>query len=349
MKEVAAIFVASLDAAKAFDRVNHFKLYTTLIRAGLPIYFVNTIINWYSKLCISVRWNTCESSFLPVRSGVRQGGILSPSLFNVYVNDIVVTLRKLDAGCHIRNTFVGCIMYADDILLLSASVIELQSMLDVCGDVGNNLGIMFNASKSMCMCIGRYKPSIIATMLINGSELQWVDQIKYLGITVVAGKAFMVDLKETRRKFFSSVNTIMSKCKYVSDIVKLELFEAHCLPILLYAVESLNPTAVLMKEMNSWWNAVYRKIFGYHKWESVKAVIYQLRRLDLLHIINSRQIMFIKRVSCSMNSVMSALASYYMNGRQLKALQDVYGLQIAWSAAKIKALSYASFAATCEQ
>ena len=57
-------------------------------------------------------------------SGVRQGGILSPILFNLNVNTILFTIGKLDLGCHVYNIFLGFIMYADDFLLISASVIN---------------------------------------------------------------------------------------------------------------------------------------------------------------------------------------------------------------------------------
>ena len=71
-----------------------------------------------------------------------------------------------------------------------------------------------------------------------------------------------------------------SKCKYTSDIVKLELLESQCLPILLYSIECLNLNDVQLREINSWWNSVYRKIFGYNKWESVKEIICLFGRLD---------------------------------------------------------------------
>ena len=135
------IYIASLDASKAFDRVNHFKLFAILMKMGLPPTFVNIVVNWYSKLFVVVRWNGYSSMPLSVLSGVRQGGILSPILFNVYVNCIIKTLRKEGRGCHMHNAFLGCIMYADDLLLLSASVLDLQKMLDSCGSVGDDLGI----------------------------------------------------------------------------------------------------------------------------------------------------------------------------------------------------------------
>ena len=88
----------------------------------------------------------------------------------------------------------------------------------------------------------------------------------------------------------------MSKCRFTSDLVKLKLLESHCLPILLYAVESLNLPFSQITEMNSWWNSIYRKIFNYQKWESVKLLIYMLGRLDLHHIINFKTLKFTVKI-----------------------------------------------------
>ena len=141
-------------------------------------------------------------------------------------------------------------------------------------------GIKFNANKSMCMIVGRVK------LLNISASIQWTDSIKYLGVKLITGKRFRVDLSECRRKFFATVNSLFNKCKFTSDVVKLELLESHCLPVLLYSVDCLNLDTVQVKELNSWWNSVYRKIFNYNKWESVKEVIHLMGRLDLLHLIN---------------------------------------------------------------
>jgi len=84
------VYLASLDVIKAFDLVNHFQLYQTLMKRNVPITFLSIIINWYSKLTVMIRWTTALSGILRVRSGIRQGGVLSPSLFNVYA-DMFIT------------------------------------------------------------------------------------------------------------------------------------------------------------------------------------------------------------------------------------------------------------------
>ena len=72
----------------------------------------------------NVRWNGFESANLRVLSGVRQGGALSPLLFNCYVDRIISQLKYSGLGCHFANCYAGCIMYADDLLLMSSSVLE---------------------------------------------------------------------------------------------------------------------------------------------------------------------------------------------------------------------------------
>jgi len=64
--------------------------------------------------------------------GIRQGGVLFPLLFNSYVDDLIYELEASNAGCWVCDRFFGCVMYADDILLLSASFSGLQYMLNIC-------------------------------------------------------------------------------------------------------------------------------------------------------------------------------------------------------------------------
>ena len=64
--------------------------------------------------------------------GVRQGGILSPVLFAVYVDDIIETLNDSKLGCFIDDLYLGCIVYADDLIIISASVSILQKIILIC-------------------------------------------------------------------------------------------------------------------------------------------------------------------------------------------------------------------------
>src|SRR3989442_140361 len=202
-------------------------------------------------------------------------------------------------------------MYADDLILLSSSIYELQTMLDICDKIGNELGIKFNPVKSNCMAIGHNCYYDLAYLTLGNVQLPWADKIEYLGVTILRAMSFQIDLTTIRRKFFTPTNSILSKCTYTSDFVKVYLLESHCLPILLYATERLNLPKLQLSELNSWWNSVYRKIFNYNKWESVKSLISFSGRLDLHHIVNLRTLNFIIKMNQSSNTPIST--KFYRN------------------------------------
>ena len=74
----------------------------------------------------AVKWGLKISTFFSLTSGVRQGGILSPALFAVYVDDVLNKLENSKLGCVIKNKCVNSFMYADDLILLSISIHDMQ-------------------------------------------------------------------------------------------------------------------------------------------------------------------------------------------------------------------------------
>jgi len=150
-------------------------------------------------------------------------------------------------------------VYADDLILLSASILDLQIMLDICSDVGVSLGLKFNSTKSHCMCIGPSPAVNLPLMKIGVQLISWSQKMKYLRIWINSHKSFNIDLTESRRKFFMLTNYILSKTKYACDLVKLRLLESHCLTSLMYSIESGTVDDKQLLLVNTWWNSVYSK------------------------------------------------------------------------------------------
>jgi len=86
------------------------------------VYVVKLLARWYGGTFACVRWVTCLSACFNVTAGVRQGLVLCPVLFSVYVNSVIQRLQMSNRGCIIGSQFLGCIMYADDLVLLSPRV-----------------------------------------------------------------------------------------------------------------------------------------------------------------------------------------------------------------------------------
>ena len=129
---------------------------------------------------------------------------------------------------------------------------------------------------------------------------------------------------------------ILSKCPTASDITKLFLYETHCLPVITYAVESLNLLFSQYMEINSWWNSVYRKIVNYNKWDSVSERIFYLERLDYKSLCNIKKCNFLKRLVTSSNLVISNVVKFYLNSKEFFVFACKTGLDTNMSGSEIK-------------
>jgi len=186
------------------------------------------------------RFNGAFSKTLCVQSGVRQGGCISPAIFNMFVNAFIVQLRKLSVGCHIGTEFVGCLLCADDIILLSPSIVGMQRMLDKCSEVTSVLSLQFNASKSHCIAFGKTSKFSLPVMVLNGTTWCWNSSVKYLGVYLLGGNSLKFDIMPVKRAFFAACNSIFMHGANVDELALLSLQESYSLPVLMYAMPALS-------------------------------------------------------------------------------------------------------------
>ena len=129
-----------------------------------------------------VRWNQSYSDSFSIVNGVRQGAVLSPSLFSLYIDKLLLDLQSSGLGCHVGNYFYGASAYADDIILLSPTRSDLQDMFNMCFDYFEDHDITISTNpdpaKSKTKCIFfPYGKSIF----MGEKELPWVDSWPHLG------------------------------------------------------------------------------------------------------------------------------------------------------------------------
>ena len=148
------VFVAALDAEKCFDSICHVSLFLKLIHV-LPVHEWLLLYNWYNKLNAVVKWNGSYSKPFDVTRGTRQGSVLSPYLFNIFINQLLLDLNNCDAGVRIGDTLYNYMAYADDITLFSTNVQDLQSLIDVCDAYSKRWKFKFGVEKSKCMIVGK--------------------------------------------------------------------------------------------------------------------------------------------------------------------------------------------------
>ena len=131
-KRNTTVFVTFLDASKAFDLVNYWLLFTKLIHKNVPLFVVKLLMSWYTKQDMKVRWGNTLSSSFQVGNGVKQGGVLSPVLFNIYMDKLSMTLNNTAIGGQLGDQLLNHLCYADDMCLISISSAGMQELLNVC-------------------------------------------------------------------------------------------------------------------------------------------------------------------------------------------------------------------------
>ena len=96
-KNKSNVYVMLLDATKAFDKVNYVKLFYQLIDRGLNPFIIRCLLYMYTHQCLNVSWNKFQSKYFPTTNGVKQGGVLSPILFSVYIDELDSNTRDMAA------------------------------------------------------------------------------------------------------------------------------------------------------------------------------------------------------------------------------------------------------------
>ena len=198
-----------------------------MLSRNTPAYIVRILAFWYSTQSLTVRWgNTYSNNFL-VSNGVKQKEILSPRLFNIYMNDLSVLLNDSNIGGKIGGILVNHLCYADDMCLISLSSRGMSQLLEIC----SNFAISHSLTNSQYQKINVYvfthksinfvKPSF----MLNNNVIPYVENCKYLGI-VIHLQSDLYDIKRQIRKFYANTNMLLRKlCSYQ---VKCNLFRSYC-------------------------------------------------------------------------------------------------------------------------
>ena len=95
------VYACLLDASSAFDRVHYGKLFDVLMKRNMPAVFIRLLLDSYLNQRICAAWGACKSDFFQATNGVKQGSIISPILFTVYVDELIARLQASGLGCNI--------------------------------------------------------------------------------------------------------------------------------------------------------------------------------------------------------------------------------------------------------
>ena len=159
---------------------------------------------------MKVRWDHSLSELFHVSNGVRQGGVLSPVLFAVYLDGLLEELADSGCGCYWRNLFAGAFCYADDIVLLAPCASALRVMLNICCSYASHHGLKFNPEKSQLICFRlRHTRPCSANIKFNDTVLPYVNEVAHLGHVLSYNLDDTPDIIRAVRDMNRKVNSIL--------------------------------------------------------------------------------------------------------------------------------------------
>ena len=179
------MLVAFIDFAKAYDKVNREKLWSCLQSVGVKGRCLQFIQALYEGSVCRVKVEGQVSGDFEVKSGLRQGCVLSPLLFSLYINGAVKKLKEEKCGVECGGETIPDLLFADDTCLVALDALGLKKSLDVLVEWCNEWGVKINVAKSGIMHIRKKKADRCnVTYKLDGETIPLVSSYKYLGCVV---------------------------------------------------------------------------------------------------------------------------------------------------------------------
>ena len=300
------VYTCFLDASKAFDRVNHWTLFTKLINRKVPLLFVRIIVFWYRAQVFCITWGSCMSDSFRITNGVRQGGILSPRLFAVYFDELSKALIKLGIGCNV-GVYINHLFYADDLCILAPTDMALQQLVNVCYDYGSNHDIVFNAKKSFCIVFKPKRFKLTCPVVsLAGTPIPNITSVKYLGVILTENLRDDEEILKQTRTLYAQGNVMLRKFGCCFTEVKKTLFQSYftkvyCCP--LWA----NYTKANFNKFKVAYNNITRRLLGYHYRDSASEM-FVTNNLDSVKVLLRKHMYNLKvRIESSGNDILKSI------------------------------------------
>ena len=233
-----SVFATFIDLKKAFDFADRDLLLYKLLLLNIDGMIYNSIKSIYSKTTASIRVNGTLTDWIDCRSGVRQGDNCSPTLFSIFIDDLVREIYTLNLGIDINSRKISILLYADDIVRLANNESDMQTLLNTLHTWCQRWRMLINTEKSKVVHFrqGRRDRSEFQ-FNVGNNELETVSTYKYFGVIFNEKCTFLNNAENLAKAGGRALGSIISKIHNLKEFgIKTfeKLFNACVVPILDY-------------------------------------------------------------------------------------------------------------------
>ncbi len=301
------VYICFMDATKAFDLVNHWILLDKLCARGMDRKSLEMLLYWFRNQFFVIQWGATFSRTFPVRNSIRQGGSMSSFLFTVYMDNLSLALSRKGVGCHVGETIINNLNFADDIALMTTSITALKSLLKICEEYAAEHHIIFNPKKTMCQAfVPRHFNTSTPEVSLCGQKLGWSDNIRYLGFDMSCWERDTAEIMRRRRDTYVRASLISSRFHRCSVAVKKYLFNTYFGSI--YCMSLWVPTSKnVLGKVKVAYNDAFRSLFKISRRSSASEMFCKFGVMDFNAIRRRAAFSLLRRVATSENNLVSSI------------------------------------------
>ena len=292
-------WVASLDASKAFDRLWRDGLFFKLIGI-IPDVIWRALYKYYKASCGMIKIDNQLTQKFKISEGVKQGGIISPFLFNFFINDLIVEIMSLNIGAKVRLINTSMFAYCDDLILISPVPEHLRKMLKVCEIFASKWRIKFNPQKSIIYCDSGGNFTTNETFKLCGEELRRTEGFIYLGLPIggvnYVNKYWQNKFRNVEKALFSLRNIGLHK-DYINPQCLGFIYKAYCQSIMIYGLELVYMGKSLRKELDIRQGIVVKSSLGLSKFSRTRPLLSALNLDCVSKLYFKYKILFLKQLN----------------------------------------------------
>lgn len=309
------VLVTFIDLSKAYDKVNNNILINKMIEKEINPKIVRIFKymneNSYAKVC----YNNVSSDEFKIGNSVRQGGVTSPLLFSLYIDEI---LNKINSVNHVMlgHLAMNMLAYADDLCLISLNVNAMQAFLDIVSLEINKLNLQINTDKTVLMCFQSKKCQINLDfnkkLNIGCEKIKQVEKVKYLGFWLDENSTYKDDVEYRTLTFNRQFFSLFRKLHFLETDNLLFLFKSYCMSFYSatnwYSLTNCKPAFEHLKVL---YHKHIKKIFNVNKYHSNHQICKQANLLTFPHLINTKVLHHFRNLIFSNNPCFKQLRYYF--------------------------------------
>ena len=248
----STVYTCFLDTSKAFDVVWHIGIFVKLYELGVNGKLWRVIVAAYTDMTSAVWYDGIISKSYPVKQSVRQGGVLSPWLYLLFINDLLVELRNSGIGARVCDEWCGAVVQADDMALIALTICGLQCMMDICNTYSQKWRYSYNSTKSKITVHGekeavKKKRQLTCKWYLGSEQVLEFDDVTHVGIIISKNMCNSKGIKEACSKgrgCFMGLAGSGVRPSGLSPITIGKLYKTIVLPRALYGCELWNGLTV---------------------------------------------------------------------------------------------------------